>query len=482
MIKHNRKGSIGKSALIVILIIITGITVGYFGAQFFGNWTSIMKSTNTSLSDIIGQNKNPFEGKDFVRILILGADNTGKPKKNEKPRNGLTDTVVLMTINTNTKEIRAISFPRDTKVSIPGHRTGKLNSAHVYGGPELTKEIIETDFIYPTKIDYYIKTDTDKFREMVDLLGGVYLVVEKDMKYTDRSQDLYINLKGSPEKQKLNGTQAEGYVRFRHDLYGDSSYTFEDGEKIAAGRIVRQQKFMIALCNRVISLKSKTERANFVKTCYEKGYIVSDLNLSDWNAFADFFTGIKPDEMLLEVLSGEPKTIDGTSYWVANSEEVTQMVNRDVLFVGENPNLGKTPISDPIDTSNTTEKNPEKEEKKSILNILKKDVPPKIAKTETPKKTGKAPSDMKITILNGSGIKGKAKELESKLFSMGYTNISSENAKSFDYTKTIIKTKDKNDINVDKIKKVVGNVTFETPNSSQTSDIVIIVGKDYANN
>ena len=446
--KHRQRGSINKSIVIVLLVVMVGAAAGYFGAKYFGNWFSIMKSTNTGFSDILKHKKDPFEGKEFVRILILGADNSGKSKSGKKTNNqGLSDTIVVMCINTKTKEIRAISFPRDTMVDIDGHGTSKLNAAHRFGGPELTQKVLEKNFLYPMTIDYYIKTDTQNFRNMVDELGGVYLVVEKNMKYTDRSQNLYINLKGSPEKQLLNGEEAEGYVRFRHDLYGDSGYTMENGEKVSAGRIVRQQKFMVALCNRVISMDSRTKRAEFIKKCYEKKYIVSNLNLNDWDALSDFFTGIKPEEMLIDVLPGEPKTIHGASYWVSDPTLTTSLVNKNMLFEGENQKLGSEQSSNSQDI----------------------------------KKSSKTPGEYKITILNGTGIKGKASELAEQLKKIGYLDITTDNADNFNYTVSEIIPKDKSDRNVKKIKSELNFGKLKKTNTSQSSDMVIIIGKDYLN-
>ena len=413
--------------------LIIAVLLSYFATVFFTKYLPLMTSTNTSFSDLF--NKNPFGNKKYVRILMLGCDNTNKKGY------GLSDTMVLFTINTQTKEVRALSFPRDTYVEeLPTH---KLNSALKTDGPQKILSVLEEKFIYPTMIDYYIITSTEGFRGMVDLLGGVYVVVEKDMDYDDNYGNLHIHLKGSPDKQLLNGKDAEGYVRFRKDRFGDSSYTVENGEFVAAGRIARQQKFMMALCNRVISLPSKTERANFLKQCYDKKYIESNLNLQDWNSLADFFVGIKPEEMLMDVLPGEPKMVRGVSYWVTDTEKLPGIVAQDVLFNGDNPKIAVTEDNTDIETAAPS----------------------------------KVPSLVVVKILNGSGVKGLAANVGETLKSQGYSDITTGNANSFDYTQTRIKCKEKA-IGL-AIKQVIG-IGVVTVDNTQTEDVIIIIGKDLS--
>ncbi len=112
----------------------------------------------------------------------------------------------------------------------------------------------------------------------MDSVGGVYVIVDENMHYNDRHQDLHINLHASPEKQLLNGRDAEGFVRFRHDRWGDSGWRIVDGKKVAAGRVARQQIFLRALANRILALRTKRQRADVLSNALEKGYIASNLS------------------------------------------------------------------------------------------------------------------------------------------------------------------------------------------------------------
>ncbi|MBR4748675.1 MAG: LCP family protein [Abditibacteriota bacterium] len=453
----NRNGNLLLTALVVLLVAAAGSLAGFYAAKYFGKWFSAFKETNTSLTDVLKKDTNPFGEADYVRILVLGTDKSrlDNPKSDkQEEKNGLADTIVVLCINTKSKEIRAISFPRDTRVTIPGHGTQKLNAAHVIGGPQLVKEVLEQNFLDGITIDYYIKTDTTSFRKMVDLVGGVYILVEERMKYTDRSQGLYIDLHPSPEKQLLNGKDAEGYVRFRKDRYGDTSFKVENGEVVNAGRIVRQQKFIVALCNRIISMDSRTKRADFIKTCYQKGYIESDLKLTDWDALADYVLGFNPDQMLIDVLPGTP-TEKGVSYWIPDREKITEIVNRDMLFVGENPKIAEAAA------------------KKAEAQ----------AAAAAAKEAAQAPAadkkDYRITVLNGTSVTGLAKNAAAKLAAKGYTNVTAANASKNTYEETELKVKTR-DANLTAVRGVIGCGKETEPSSGQESDLVIILGGDYA--
>ncbi|MDH7600744.1 MAG: LCP family protein [Armatimonadota bacterium] len=407
------KGVSWKSALVVILL---GSAVGVALGTFLAVWLPTMKATGTGFVDVFG---SAFHGRRYVRILMIGEDDTAIRNKNGR---GLSDTLVVVALDTRTKEIRAISIPRDTRVEIPGHGYCKINAAHVFGGPQLTKEVVQNLLGVP--IDYYIKTNTRGLRGLVDLVGGVYIKIDKDMHYVDRRGGLYINLKAKPEKQLLNGRQAEGYVRFRHDAFGDSGYKIVDGRKVPTGRIVRQQIFMRALANRILSLPTKRERARVLQRAYERGYIVSDLNLKDWDQLADLIKDFKVEEMKMAVLPGRPGNIGGVSYWLPDFTEARQVVAEMLLFQEPNPT---------------------------------------------------------VEVLNGSGVPGAARRIAEKLTEAGYQVTRTDNAPKSDYYQSMIITHKGKTEPVKRLAELVGSdLIIEDGTPSKAADVTVIVGKSQA--
>jgi LCP family protein required for cell wall assembly len=123
-------------------------------------------------------------------------------------------------------------------VAVPGYRARKINAYHAVGGneggPERAKELarIAAEVVVPVKIDRVVVLDFGAFQDMVDMMGGVEVYVPKDMKYVDRAGGLFIDLKEG--EQTLNGYQAMGFVRYRHD---DSDFQRQE----------RQRSLMLAL-------------------------------------------------------------------------------------------------------------------------------------------------------------------------------------------------------------------------------------------
>ena len=98
-------------------------------------------------------------------------------------------------------------------------------------------------------LKYYVVVDTDALKALVDSIGGVYFDVPIDMKYTDKKQGLYIDLKKG--YQLLDGDKAEQVVRFRHNNNG-TSYPSSYGDN-DIGRMKTQREFIKVLVKQVTS-------------------------------------------------------------------------------------------------------------------------------------------------------------------------------------------------------------------------------------
>ncbi len=198
-------------------------------ATLFGFW--FLKGGNDStLPGSIHKAVKGLSSKSGAKpftFLFLGCDIGGFK--------GNTDAIMLVRVEPEASRISVMSVPRDTRVQIPKHGYHKLNAANQIGGPALTTKLVEE--ITGAKVDFYALVDFEGFKELIDALGGIEIDVERNMFKVDPYQNLRINLKKG--RQRLNGEQAMGYVRFRDDTFGDIT------------RVERQQKFFKALLNRV---------------------------------------------------------------------------------------------------------------------------------------------------------------------------------------------------------------------------------------
>jgi len=222
------------------------------------------------------------EERGRVNILLLGA--AGE----KKPGNNLTDTVMLASIDTQSKKIALLSIPRDLYVKIPASAAdgpastsyAKINSLYQIGlksgdGADLVKKSVTE--VTGQKIDYYLAVDFDGFTKFIDMLGGITINVEKDIYDTrypgpNYSYETFALNKGV---QKLDGATALKYVRERHS---DSEGDF--------GRAKRQQQTLQAVKNKVFSIGTllNISTLNGLLATLEEN-VRTDMSLSEMESF-----------------------------------------------------------------------------------------------------------------------------------------------------------------------------------------------------
>lgn len=236
-----RKGRV----LFTLLLLCVIVGVGYAVTQY-QNGLELASDTKVAQEDFSG---DTVKG-DIENYLLLGIDTRGE----EKSR---TDTMMVLSWNKKTNDVKLVSFMRDIYANIPGYQSYKLNTAYYLGGVQLLKDTISNMFGLP--IHHYAIVDFKNFESLVDILApnGVKIDVEKDM-----SEKIGVSLKQG--EQNLNGKELLGYARFRHDAEGDF------------GRVARQQKVIEALKNEILAPQNIVNLPKFVGAA--QGYITTDLS------------------------------------------------------------------------------------------------------------------------------------------------------------------------------------------------------------
>lgn len=212
-----------------------------------------------------------------INILLLGRAGEHYPGKN------LTDTVMIMSINTTTKQVALLSLPRDLYVPIAdGNWYTKLNSLYQYGlsqqeGVAPLQQTIEA--ITGAPIHYFITVDFDGFEKIVDTLGGISIDVPRDFydpRYPGKNYS-YETFEIQKGWQTLDGATALKYVRERHD---DPAGDF--------GRAKRQQQVIQAIKNKAFSLGTFLNINTFNRLVETLGESVkTDMSLEDMAHFIE---------------------------------------------------------------------------------------------------------------------------------------------------------------------------------------------------
>lgn len=180
---------------------------------------------------------------EVTNILLLGNDVAW-------PQGGRTDSLIVVSINSQTKTASMLSLPRDLYVYIPGWKMDRINlalphghgSGYPGGGGALVKDTILYNFGIP--IDYYARVGFDGFKQIVDTLGGVEIAVSCQLRdWRLISPELDPNVEENweqftlePGVYEMDGDLALWYARSRR-----TSNDFERGR--------RQQQVLRAIFN-----------------------------------------------------------------------------------------------------------------------------------------------------------------------------------------------------------------------------------------
>lgn len=217
---------------------------------------------------------NPFgfgklkgEDQGRVNILMLGVGDPGHDGEQ------LSDTDILMSVNTNTHQVAMISVPRDTRVDIPGYGAGKINNANQDGGISLAKQVFQTTLGVP--IDYYVKANFTGLQQVVDAVGGVDVTnttLLYDPEYPcANNQYKSCGYRLTPGHYHLNGAEALEYVRCRKGTCGDDF-----------GRAARQQEVMQQIRTRATSAGTLANPVTLAKLVSAAGNNVqTDLSIDN---------------------------------------------------------------------------------------------------------------------------------------------------------------------------------------------------------
>ncbi|QNI71142.1 cell envelope-related transcriptional attenuator domain-containing protein [Cyanobium sp. NS01] len=266
----------------VLLAMLIGLGGGLLASMPLADWLS-----GTALPEN-PRITNPFaawSGIGDQNILVLGTDASGAN----------TDVIATLRINGGITSITQV--PRDTYIDPEGYRPTKVNALYALGGTELLER--ELSFKMGRPITHHVVVNLNAISRISDALGGIEVDVPKRMRYTDRSQGLSIDLQPGP--QLLRGNDLEGFLRFRHDEWGD------------IGRIERQQLALKALFRKL------TRPENLVRLPMLLAAGGNDVktNLGPME-LGGLITAMGSTELKTERLGGRPFMLDGISYWEAD--------------------------------------------------------------------------------------------------------------------------------------------------------------------
>lgn len=241
-------------------------------------------STSSNLTNTITNYVEPIN--QHTNFLIMGTDDGGTRS----------DVLMIGSFNADSSNLDLISIPRDTKMQmgqdridvlksegkyVPSGGYMEINKVMHYSGEEHGIEftVIEIEEMFNIDIEYYVNVNLDAFRYLVDAIGGVEFNVPQRMYYTDPYQDLYIDLQAG--LQTLNGTKAEGLVRFR-------DYGMADLQRVKV-----QQDFLYALITQLLNTKNFFTNATAMLDTFTT-YVDTNFKISDAPKYIKYLENLSP--------------------------------------------------------------------------------------------------------------------------------------------------------------------------------------------
>ncbi|MDX2821601.1 LytR family transcriptional regulator [Streptomyces ipomoeae] len=367
------------------------------GVAGVGAWVYKDLDDNITAADIdnkLGGDRPANLSPGSKNILVVGSDSRdGANAKYGKDLDTMqSDTLMVMHVPANREWATVVSFPRDSWVEISACEKGdggtssphraKINEAFAIGGSggevagaaACTIKTVEANT--GLRIDHFMSVDFQGFKGMVNALDGIEVCPEEAIHDEKARLDLEAGC------QTVRDEKALGYVRTR--------YSVGDGSDI--GRIGRQQEFMEALAEKAQSkLTDPSALYGFLQSATKS--LTTDEDLA----------GIDPLYDLASELKGIP------------SERLT------FLTVPNYPREADVPT----DKANIVWQYPQAADLFTSL-AKDKEVDKKRLKAETEDLV--YASAVRVQVLNGTGVTGRAAAVAEKLREAGFTVVGTGNA------------------------------------------------------
>ena len=242
------------------LVLVIAITVGVLLKVFDYNYNNITGDPeNLGFESVID--------KKITNVALFGIDS-----RQVDSFKGLSDSIMILSLNSETKKVKVISVMRDSLVPITYNGKtvyGKINSAYNKGGPELAIKTLNT--IFGLDISEYATVNFYGMADIIDAVGGIDVelaegelnvygyehgvrvnwgingMIAEQCKYMGLDASKY--LVKNAGSQHLNGVQAVAYARIRHAAN-------IEGTNDDFGRTDRQRYVMEQLFNKAVTLNT----------------------------------------------------------------------------------------------------------------------------------------------------------------------------------------------------------------------------------
>ena len=230
-----------RKVLFILEIIVLFLFIGglYVYGQISAKLDKIdIQETDLADQDIVTNDQAP-QMTGYTTYALFGLDHRSK---NEKLNTENSDTIIIASINNDTKAVKLVSVYRDTLLNVKDDTYSKANAAYALGGPAQAVNMLNTNL--DLNITDYVSIDFDALVTVVDCLGGLDIPLSyaeivhmnnycvETAEETGKSYTPVELPEPKPEDQEaivgtyhLNGVQATSYCRIRYTASLDMGRT-----------------------------------------------------------------------------------------------------------------------------------------------------------------------------------------------------------------------------------------------------------------
>lgn len=238
--KTKRWGIIFGIELVLILILIPVVFV-YAKLSLIqtASASDVDKANIVINNDVDATTQKALKG--YRNIALFGVDS----RDGSLQTGARSDSIMVISINQETKDVKITSIYRDTCLKVPGYGFSKATHAYAYGGAELSMSMLNTNL--DLDITEFATVDFGVLAKIIDAVGGIDLDIS-DAEYSlinplideqnsvTGSDSEYIS---GPGYQHVNGTQTTAYARIRKI---DSDFKRAERQRIVLSKVFEEAK------------------------------------------------------------------------------------------------------------------------------------------------------------------------------------------------------------------------------------------------
>jgi polyisoprenyl-teichoic acid--peptidoglycan teichoic acid transferase len=332
--KRRRRLRLTRGRLILTVVLLLILLLVVWAVASWLAFSRGIDEANQRLSPRARAALVPHEGLLLSRAtttLLMGTDHANRADRADANRS---DSIMIVRTDPEKHRVSYLSIPRDLRVDIPGHGTGKINAAFALGGPALAMRTITG--VTGVPINHVALVDFNSFRDLIDELGGVTVNVPApivsnrfDCPFpTDSQCQRWQGWRFAKGKQTMNGRRALVYSRIRENRLDPAENDLTRGE--------RQQAVVQAIGDKLTS-PGTLLKLPFVGDDLLKP-LATDLSAGQFLQLA-WMKIRSPDDRTLHCrLGGSASFVDGQSFIIGTEE------NRNVIAMFSGRSAPQPPL------------------------------------------------------------------------------------------------------------------------------------------